>query len=111
MAAQPYMHPAFEQSLPQLFELLIQRFENLQDLGDLIEDGGIEGMQEDLNTPKRIKKGPRMSEASRANKANSAFLKKQEKFMKENAGRKFTGPMRPKRKYVRTKPLAPRKHR
>jgi HK97 gp10 family phage protein len=54
MAAKAYMQPAFEQSLPALDAILATRFENLSELDEIIQDGGVEGLQSAV-TEKKFK--------------------------------------------------------
>jgi HK97 gp10 family phage protein len=93
MRAQPYMAPAFEQSLPALNGILKDRFEQFANIDTVIEDGGIQG----LETAIKNLKAPRMSAASRKNRDFSARLRDNDKYLKEH-GR---GARRPKRKYTR----------
>lgn len=99
MAARPYMKPAFDQSLTALNGILKTRFEQLDELGQMIEDGGIQGLEVAVKE-KKFKSGP-MSKASKANRANSKYYEQRAAFAKAHGGRQFEGPARPKRKYTR----------
>ncbi len=52
MAATPYMQPAFEQSIPALEGCLRTRIDQLGELDQLIEDGGIQGLQSAVSEKK-----------------------------------------------------------
>jgi hypothetical protein len=57
MPAQPYIHPAFERSLPSLNALLQQRIEEFSEMDALIEESGAEGLAAALKSGKWRKKG------------------------------------------------------
>jgi HK97 gp10 family phage protein len=112
MSAEPYMQPAFEQSVPALNEILVTRFAALDELETLIEDGGITGLQSAVNDKSKVYKASKVSRAmAKRNAAMAKADKEERKYRKEHGGRSSKGPARQKRKYVRTKPLAPRKPR